>query len=78
MRYLAVVADIGQRSGYGKVRQLGRLVGIFDSADLDRVVTEAQNAIESGESMTDAVRRIASTSGVSRRELYEAVLRSKS
>ena len=47
-------------------------------ADLDRVVAEAQNAIESGESMTDAVRRIASTSGVSRRELYEAVLRSKS
>lgn len=47
-------------------------------ADLDRVVAEARSAIESGESMADAVRRIASTSGISRRELYEAVLRSKS
>ena len=44
------------------------------SADLDRIVAEAVDAIESGESMADAVRRIASESGVSRRELYEAVL----
>jgi len=43
-------------------------------ADLDRIVAEAVDAIESGESMADAVRRIASDSGVSRRELYEAVL----
>ena len=46
-------------------------------ADLDRIVTQAVDAIESGESMADAVRRIASDSGVSRRELYEAVLKSK-
>lgn len=45
-----------------------------ESADLDRIVAEAADAIESGESMADAVRRIASESGVSRRELYEAVL----
>lgn len=49
-----------------------------EPADLDRVVAEAQSAIESGESMADAVRRIASESGVSRRELYEAVLGTKS
>jgi 16S rRNA (cytidine1402-2'-O)-methyltransferase len=45
-----------------------------ESADLDRIVAEAVDAIESGESMADAVRRISSESGVSRRELYEAVL----
>lgn len=44
-------------------------------ADLDRVVAVALHAIESGESMADAVRRTASESGVSRRKLYEAVLR---
>ncbi len=43
--------------------------------DLDRIVAEAVDAIESGESMADAVRRIASESGVSRRRLYEAVLK---
>ncbi len=43
-------------------------------ADLDRIVAEAIDAIESGESMADAVRRIASESGVSRRSLYQAVL----
>ena len=43
-------------------------------ADLDRVVSETLDAIESGESMADAVRRIASESGVSRRDLYQAVL----
>ncbi|MDX2344193.1 MAG: 16S rRNA (cytidine(1402)-2'-O)-methyltransferase [Acidimicrobiia bacterium] len=48
-----------------------------EPADLDRVVAETLNAIESGESMADAVRRIASESGVSRRELYEVVLRTK-
>ncbi len=47
-------------------------------ADLDRIVAEAVDAIESGESMADAVRRIASESGASRRELYEAVLKSRS
>jgi 16S rRNA (cytidine1402-2'-O)-methyltransferase len=46
-----------------------------EAADLDRIAAEAVDAIESGESMADAVRRIASESGVSRRELYEAVLR---
>lgn len=45
-----------------------------ESADLDRIVAEARDAIESGESMADAVRRVASESGVSRREVYEAVL----
>jgi len=44
-------------------------------ADFDRTVANAIDAIESGESMADAVRRIASESGVSRRELYEAVLK---
>jgi len=43
-------------------------------ADLDRIVAETVDAIESGESMADAVRRIASESGVSRRALYETVL----
>lgn len=43
-------------------------------ADLDRVVSDTVDAIESGESMADAVRRIASESGVSRRDLYQAVL----
>ncbi len=46
-------------------------------ADFDRAVADAIDAIESGESMADAVRRIASESGVSRRELYETVLRKK-
>ncbi len=49
-----------------------------ETADLDRIVAEALDAIESGESMADAVRRIASESGISRRELYEAVLDGKS
>lgn len=44
-------------------------------ADFDRIVAAAIDAIESGESMADAVRRIASESGVSRRNLYEAVLK---
>ena len=47
-------------------------------ADLDRVVSETLDAIESGESMADAVRRIASESGVSRRDLYQAVLEKRS
>ncbi len=46
-------------------------------ADFDRTVASAIDAIESGESMADAVRRIASESGVSRRELYEAVLKQR-
>jgi 16S rRNA (cytidine1402-2'-O)-methyltransferase len=44
-------------------------------ADFDRTVADAIDAIESGESMADAVRRIASESGISRRQLYEAVLK---
>ena len=46
-------------------------------ADFDRTVADAIDAIESGESMADAVRRIASESGVSRRDLYEAVLKQR-
>lgn len=46
-------------------------------ADFDRIVAAAIDAIESGESLTDAVRRLASDSGVSRRALYEAVLRER-
>ncbi len=46
-------------------------------ADLDRIVAETLEAIELGESMADAVRRIAADSSVSRRDLYEAVLRTK-
>jgi len=42
--------------------------------DLDAAVAEANAAIGAGESMKDAVRRIASESGVGRRDLYEAVL----
>lgn len=45
--------------------------------DVARAVAQAQDAIESGESMTDAVRRIASDTGVGRRDLYQAVLRSR-
>ncbi len=46
-------------------------------ADLDRIVAVAIDAIESGESMADAVRSTASEFGVSRRKLYEAVLNSR-
>ncbi len=46
-------------------------------ADFDRIVAAAIDAIESGESLTDAVRRLASDSGVSRRALYEAALRER-
>lgn len=42
--------------------------------DLARIVVLVEDAIETGESMADAVRRIASESGVSRRQLYQAVL----
>ncbi len=41
---------------------------------LDEAVEQTQTAIEAGESMTGAVRRIALETGVGRRELYEAVL----
>ncbi|MEA2002358.1 MAG: 16S rRNA (cytidine(1402)-2'-O)-methyltransferase [Actinomycetota bacterium] len=50
---------------------------IHEPPDLESAVTQATNAIESGDSMTDAVRRIASDTGVSRRDLYEAVLRAR-
>ncbi len=46
-------------------------------ADFDRIVAAAIDAIESDESLADAVRRLASESGVSRRALYEAVLRKR-
>lgn len=42
----------------------------------EAAVATARDAIESGESMADAVRRIAADNHLSRRELYEAVLRS--
>lgn len=41
---------------------------------LDEALEQTQTAIEAGESMTGAVRRIALETGVGRRELYEAVL----
>ena len=42
--------------------------------DLGRAVADAQAAIEGGERPSDAVRRVASELGVSRRELYERVI----
>jgi 16S rRNA (cytidine1402-2'-O)-methyltransferase len=42
--------------------------------NIDQVVAEVRDAVVTGESMADAVRRIASESGVSRRQLYQAVL----
>jgi len=45
--------------------------------DLETAVAAANDAIESGESMADAVRHIAAATEISRRELYEAVLRAK-
>ncbi len=43
--------------------------------DLDQAILETQAAVAAGESMTDAVRRIAAELGVGRRDLYEAMLR---
>jgi 16S rRNA (cytidine1402-2'-O)-methyltransferase len=45
--------------------------------DIDQAVCEVDEAIGAGDSMTDAVRRVAGQLGLSRRELYEAVLRSQ-
>lgn len=45
--------------------------------NIDRAVLEVNAAIDAGDSMTDGVRRVAAQLGVSRRELYEAVLRSQ-
>ena len=45
--------------------------------DLDTAVAAVHDAIESGETMADAVRRIAASAEMSRRQLYEAVLRPK-
>ena len=45
--------------------------------DLEAAVAAAHEAIESGESMADAVRHVAAATEISRRELYEAVLRAK-
>ena len=42
--------------------------------DLDAAVAAVKQAIAAGESMTDAVRRVASELAISRRRLYEAVL----
>lgn len=44
---------------------------------LETAVAAAHDAIDSGESMADAVRRIAAETHISRRDLYEAVLRTK-
>jgi 16S rRNA (cytidine1402-2'-O)-methyltransferase len=44
---------------------------------LETAVAAAHDAIDSGESMADAVRRIAADTQISRRDLYEAVLRTK-
>lgn len=46
--------------------------------DLDHVADMVEVVIESGESLTDAVRRVAADSRVSRRALYEEVLRRRS
>jgi 16S rRNA (cytidine1402-2'-O)-methyltransferase len=46
--------------------------------DIAGTVVLVEDAIKAGESMADAVRRIASDSGVSRRQLYQAVLDSQS
>ncbi len=48
-----------------------------EAPDMDHAVSEVNAAIDSGESMTNGVRRVATRHGVSRRELYEAVLRSQ-
>lgn len=44
--------------------------------DLDTAVKAVRTAMEAGISMTDAVRQVASGTGISRRRLYETVLRS--
>ncbi|MDJ0496774.1 MAG: 16S rRNA (cytidine(1402)-2'-O)-methyltransferase [Acidimicrobiia bacterium] len=48
-----------------------------EAPDIDHAVSEVNAAINAGESMTNGVRRVATRHGVSRRELYEAVLRSQ-
>lgn len=45
--------------------------------DLVQAVAQTEAAMGAGESMTDAVRRIASETGVGRRQLYEAVLQAR-
>jgi 16S rRNA (cytidine1402-2'-O)-methyltransferase len=45
-----------------------------ERVDIASTVALVEDAIKAGESMADAVRRIASDSGVSRRQLYQAVL----
>ena len=45
-----------------------------EEADLDRIAAKTVDAIEAGESMAAAVRRIAAETGISRRELYQVVL----
>jgi len=72
------LADAAEHWAAGQPRgEFTLVVGgvVRQPADVDRAVAQAQNAIESGESMTDAVRRIASETGIGRRDLYEAVLR---
>lgn len=54
------------------------IVGAPQAApDIDQAVSAVQSEIEAGKTMTDAVRSVAGASGLSRRRLYEAVLRSQ-
>ena len=48
-----------------------------ETPDFEHAVSEVGAAISAGESMTDAGRRVSAQLGLSRRELYEAVLRSQ-
>jgi len=48
------------------------------SGDLEDAVAAAVSAIEAGEAPSAAVRKLAGERGISRRELYEAVLRARS
>jgi 16S rRNA (cytidine1402-2'-O)-methyltransferase len=48
-----------------------------ETPDFEHAVSEVGAAISAGDSMTDAVRRVSAQLGLSRRELYEAVLRSQ-
>ena len=48
-----------------------------EAPDIDHAVEAVNAAIDAGESMTNGVRRVAAQHGISRRELYEAVLRAQ-
>jgi 16S rRNA (cytidine1402-2'-O)-methyltransferase len=47
------------------------------AAEIDQAVAAVRSEIEAGKAMTDAVRSVAGALGLSRRRLYEAVLRSQ-